>query len=68
MGIMDRNSFIHFRILLALIAGRFAKESQNLKKHDLDVFGEEENVEKPKTVEKIRLLRTIIQMIFWSKY
>lgn len=40
-------------ILLALIAGRFAKrESEFEDGPDLDVFGEEENVKKPKTVEK----------------
>jgi len=40
-------------ILLALIAGRFAKiEPEFEDGPDLDVFGEEENVKKPKTVEK----------------
>ena len=40
-------------ILLALIAGRFAKREPEFEDGpDLDVFGEEENVKKPKTVEK----------------
>lgn len=40
-------------ILLALIAGRFAKREPEFEDDpDLDVFGEEENVKKPKTVEK----------------
>ena len=40
-------------ILLALIAGRFAKKEPEFEDGpDLDVFGKKENVEKPKTVEK----------------
>lgn len=41
-------------ILLALIAGRFAKQEPEFEDGpDIDVFGEEENVKKPATVEKV---------------
>ena len=51
-------------ILLALIAGRFAKtEPQFEDGPDIDVFGEEENVNKP-VAEKKKLL-TITLKIFW---
>lgn len=41
-------------MLLALIAGRFAKQEPEFEDGpDIDVFGEEENVKKPATVEKV---------------
>lgn len=50
-------------VLLALIAGRFAKtEPQFEDGPDIDVFGEEENVNKPVAEKKLLI---IILKIFW---